>query len=198
MDPTLYLWCVNGKELTLACPPGTEWSDEMKQCVSREMVERSMIGASLDGDDDANLLEEEGEEKDSHARLRAQVSGPDSRSQGDSLVHYHAHNGQYEGDYERQGPAVSIVLGDQLAPSNRLKRPEQFDPVRFESQRLPANNNQINQPMIDDAVHKLSLGSVGGGYAAQQAGMSSFHNEIQYGRRYDYEPSYGQLRSAYG
>jgi len=32
-DPRLYLWCVNGREITLACPPGTEWLDEVKQCV---------------------------------------------------------------------------------------------------------------------------------------------------------------------
>uniref|UniRef100_A0A6G1SCA5 chitinase n=1 Tax=Aceria tosichella TaxID=561515 RepID=A0A6G1SCA5_9ACAR len=67
-DSTLYLWCVNGKELTLACPPGAEWSDEMKQCVGRDtMVERTMPqgGATLDGTengangDEANLLEDE-------------------------------------------------------------------------------------------------------------------------------------------
>lgn len=31
-DPSLYLWCVNGKELVLSCPPGTQWDDSAKQC----------------------------------------------------------------------------------------------------------------------------------------------------------------------
>lgn len=35
-DPALYLWCVNGKELVLTCPPGTEWNNADKQCSSRD------------------------------------------------------------------------------------------------------------------------------------------------------------------
>lgn len=34
-DNTLYLWCVNGKDLVLSCPPGTEWSNDNKQCIMR-------------------------------------------------------------------------------------------------------------------------------------------------------------------
>lgn len=35
IDSTLYLWCINGKELTLSCPPGTAWNNADKQCVAR-------------------------------------------------------------------------------------------------------------------------------------------------------------------
>lgn len=35
-DNTLYLWCINGKDLVLSCPPGTEWNNVDKQCMARE------------------------------------------------------------------------------------------------------------------------------------------------------------------
>lgn len=40
-NPNLYLWCINGKEMVLTCPPGTEWNDIEKQCVAGDLVTRS-------------------------------------------------------------------------------------------------------------------------------------------------------------
>lgn len=57
-DNTLYLWCINGKDLTLSCPPGTEWNNVEKQCRARETVAGPLplVGHPLavdhrDGDD---------------------------------------------------------------------------------------------------------------------------------------------------
>lgn len=50
-DPTLYLWCVNGKELVLSCPPETEWNNVEKQCVAKEIVRAAFgpkLGSSVD------------------------------------------------------------------------------------------------------------------------------------------------------
>jgi len=35
-DSSLYLWCINGKDLVLSCPPSTEWNNIEKQCVAMD------------------------------------------------------------------------------------------------------------------------------------------------------------------
>lgn len=34
-DNTIYLWCVNGKQIPLNCPPGNVWNNREKQCTPR-------------------------------------------------------------------------------------------------------------------------------------------------------------------
>lgn len=46
-NPKMYRWCVNGKEIVLTCPPGTEWNDIDKQCMATQLGRstRDAVGA---------------------------------------------------------------------------------------------------------------------------------------------------------
>lgn len=74
-DNTLYLWCVNGKDLVLACPPGTEWNDTVKQCVGRDESGKAASSAPGGGGGQAglelrvSLVEEEAADESIEAQL---------------------------------------------------------------------------------------------------------------------------------
>lgn len=55
---SMYLWCVNGKEMVLTCPPGTEWNDIDKQCMAADLGRsaRNAIGALTPIDDESEDL----------------------------------------------------------------------------------------------------------------------------------------------
>lgn len=36
-DSSMYLWCVNGKQISLTCPPDTTWNNTDKQCTQNKM-----------------------------------------------------------------------------------------------------------------------------------------------------------------
>lgn len=47
-DSSMYLWCINGRELTLTCPPGARWNNNEKQCVGGESdVRLAPVGSAL-------------------------------------------------------------------------------------------------------------------------------------------------------
>lgn len=87
-DPTLYLWCVNGKELVLSCPPETEWNNVEKQCAAREMVGAAFgpkLGPSADeapspiiGLDEAPFFES--------SRIKSKADRTDERLRDNNLM----------------------------------------------------------------------------------------------------------------
>ena len=60
-EPSKYLWCVNGKEHTLSCPPDTVWRDSEKQCAGKSASAAALISRkpSQDSDGADRLAEEE-------------------------------------------------------------------------------------------------------------------------------------------
>lgn len=88
-DPTLYLWCVNGKELVLSCPPETEWNNVEKQCVAREIVRAAFglkLGPSVDeGPSIAIGLDEEAPFFES-ARIKSNSETTNERFRGNDLM----------------------------------------------------------------------------------------------------------------
>lgn len=49
-DNSLYLWCINGKDLVLNCPPATEWNNIEKQCVAKVDEVKRLPSSSVASD----------------------------------------------------------------------------------------------------------------------------------------------------
>lgn len=97
-DKTQYIWCVNGKEIVLTCPPATEWNNIEKQCVSLDTAaataaplppgtaSMAMIEEPHDYTGDSMLIDAAGPEYFESARLYPRQSPQMMSSGGENLV----------------------------------------------------------------------------------------------------------------
>ena len=133
-DPKLYVWCVNGREITLSCPPGAEWMDESKQCadVARRQSAHSSdlsapggseAGSELQEQGDASSLE--GEQEHGHGQQAGEPNSANllEEEQEEELEldggheEHDAYSHQMDSAHE-QGPRVGLhssghLVGDQ-------------------------------------------------------------------------------------
>lgn len=75
-DSSLYLWCINGKDLVLSCPPTTEWNNVEKQCVSRDA--KRLVSNTANAFDQPDVNSAEGSffgTPDFHESARIQSTG---------------------------------------------------------------------------------------------------------------------------